>query len=371
MENGTCYTYLLRCADGTLYAGWTNDPAARLAAHNEGRGAKYTRGRLPVEMAYREAFGTKTEAMRREWELKRMTRAHKLALITHGTHALCTTGGTRMTAKIPDTALTHGGRFHADDVFSAALLKILNPAVRITRALEVPAGFEGLVFDIGWGEYDHHQKNAPVRENGVPYATFGLLWKQYGAELVGTEEAERFDYHFIQPLDLDDNTGCGSEIAGLIGAFNPSWDSGKPPDACFEEAVAFAKVILEKRFEGIWSIQRARVLVEQALSEMKDGIVILPTFAPWKMTLVPSAAEFVIYPSQRGGYSAQAVQNDDETHSLKYPFPARWAGRTEEELPGISGIRTLRFCHNNRFLIAAETLEDAIRACEAARREKF
>ena len=48
MENGTCYAYLLRCADGTLYAGWTNDPAARLEAHNEGRGAKYTRGRLPA-----------------------------------------------------------------------------------------------------------------------------------------------------------------------------------------------------------------------------------------------------------------------------------------------------------------------------------
>ncbi len=84
MENGTCYAYLLRCADGTLYAGWTNDPAARLAAHNDGRGAKYTRGRLPVEMVYREAFETKAEAMRREWELKQMTRAQKLALIAHG-----------------------------------------------------------------------------------------------------------------------------------------------------------------------------------------------------------------------------------------------------------------------------------------------
>lgn len=103
---------------------------------------------------------------------------------------------------------------------------------------------------------------------------------------------------------------------------------------------------------------------------MRDGIVILSTFAPWKMALVPSPAEFVVYPSQRGGYSAQAVPNDDETHSLKHPFPAGWAGRSEEELPRISGIETLRFCHNNRFLIAAGTLEDAVRACEAARREK-
>ncbi len=275
-----------------------------------------------------------------------------------------------MTASIPDTALTHGGRFHADDVFSAALLKLLNPSVQIPRVFDVPENFDGLVFDIGWGRFDHHQKNAPVRPNGVPYAAFGLLWKEFGAGLVGPEEAERFDFHFIQPLDLDDNTGCGSEIAGLIGAFNPSWDSDRSPDDCFAEAVAFAEVILEKRFEGIWSIQRARALVERALGEMRDGIVILSTFAPWKMALVPSPAEFVVYPSQRGGYSAQAVPNDDETHSLKHPFPAGWAGRSEEELPRISGIETLRFCHNNRFLIAAGTLEDAVRACEAARREK-
>lgn len=156
-----------------------------------------------------------------------------------------------MTASIPDTALTHGGRFHADDVFSAALLKLLNPSVQITRVFDVPENFDGLVFDIGWGRFDHHQKNAPVRPNGVPYAAFGLLWKEFGAGLVGPEEAERFDFHFIQPLDLDDNTGCGSEIAGLIGAFNPSWDSDRSPDDCFAEAVAFAEVILEKRFEGI------------------------------------------------------------------------------------------------------------------------
>ena len=59
------YTYILRCADGTLYCGWTNDLTARLAAHNSGRGAKYTRGRGPVTLAYSELFGTQGEAMRR------------------------------------------------------------------------------------------------------------------------------------------------------------------------------------------------------------------------------------------------------------------------------------------------------------------
>ncbi len=75
------YTYILRCADNTLYTGWTTDPEKRLKAHNEGRGAKYTRTRRPVQMVYCEAFATKEEAMSREWHIKRFTREKKEQLI--------------------------------------------------------------------------------------------------------------------------------------------------------------------------------------------------------------------------------------------------------------------------------------------------
>lgn len=75
------YTYILRCSDGSLYTGWTNDLERRIKNHNEGKGAKYTKCRLPVELAYYEAFQTKEEAMRREWEIKQLTRKDKLKLI--------------------------------------------------------------------------------------------------------------------------------------------------------------------------------------------------------------------------------------------------------------------------------------------------
>ncbi len=75
------YTYLLECADGTLYCGWTNDLARRLRAHNAGTASRYTRSRLPVRLVYCEAFETRGEAMRREAAVKRMTREEKLALI--------------------------------------------------------------------------------------------------------------------------------------------------------------------------------------------------------------------------------------------------------------------------------------------------
>ena len=75
------YTYLLRCADGSLYCGWTNDLEKRLAAHNAGTASKYTRSRLPVTMVYAEASATKQEAMRREYAIKQLSREDKEALI--------------------------------------------------------------------------------------------------------------------------------------------------------------------------------------------------------------------------------------------------------------------------------------------------
>lgn len=75
------YAYLLLCSDGTLYGGWTTDLEARLEAHNSGMGAKYTRGRRPVTLAYHQVFDTKQEAMKREWQLKHMKKEKKLALI--------------------------------------------------------------------------------------------------------------------------------------------------------------------------------------------------------------------------------------------------------------------------------------------------
>ena len=72
--------YMLRCADGTLYTGWTNDLAHRLKTHQAGKGGKYTRSRLPVELVYTEEYATPREARSREWHLKQLTRAEKLAL---------------------------------------------------------------------------------------------------------------------------------------------------------------------------------------------------------------------------------------------------------------------------------------------------
>jgi len=78
------YTYIVECADGSLYTGWTNDVEKRLAAHNAGKGAKYTRPRLPVKLVYIEQHPTKEMAQRREYEIKQLSRREKIALIAGG-----------------------------------------------------------------------------------------------------------------------------------------------------------------------------------------------------------------------------------------------------------------------------------------------
>ncbi|WP_270739312.1 MYG1 family protein [Massilioclostridium coli] len=273
--------------------------------------------------------------------------------------------------KIPNQVITHAGKFHADDVFSTALLQIINPNITVTRVFSVPEDTDALIYDIGWGKFDHHQKDAEIRENGVPFAAFGLLWREFGKQVLeqgctpeqAEQEQQRFDENFIQPLDLEDNTGCGHPLADAIGLFNPSWDSSENPDDCFVEAVQFAKTILQHKIDSIFSIYRAKLLVESALKEAQNHIVILSRFAPWRLYLVGSDAEFVVYPSQRGGYNAQTVPISNDSNISKFDFPEEWAGKPDQELKQLSGIPTLRFCHNNRFLVATETLEDAVKAC--------
>lgn len=75
------YTYILRCGDGSFYTGWTNHLKERIRAHQQGKGGKYTRSRLPVELVYYEIFPTKQEAMSREWHLKRLSHKEKLELV--------------------------------------------------------------------------------------------------------------------------------------------------------------------------------------------------------------------------------------------------------------------------------------------------
>lgn len=267
---------------------------------------------------------------------------------------------------VPDQGFTHGAKFHADDVFSTALLRILNPEIQVQRGLEVPEDFPGIVYDIGRGEFDHHQENRERRENGIPYAAFGLLWRKFGSCILTQEEAEEFDRDFIQPLDETDNTGCESILAEVIDKFNPVWDSGQDYDSCFWHAATFAQEILVNYFENIQSLRRADEIVRQAMTSCDGKILVLPCYVPWKKLVIGSGYQFVVYPSNRSGYSIQGVPKKKGDPSLVREFPSEWRGREPEELQQSSGINTFRFCHAAGFLASADEQEDAIQIARLA-----
>ena len=139
--------------------------------------------------------------------------------------------------------------------FSAALLKILRQDIKIIRSFEIPENFDGIVFDIGFGSLTI-TRETPRSGKRCAYAALGLLWREFGKEILlragcpetdVDEEARYFDEHFISYLDEDDNFGTGSELSAIIETFNPSWDSDRPADEAFEEAVGFAEVILKRK----------------------------------------------------------------------------------------------------------------------------
>lgn len=272
------------------------------------------------------------------------------------------------------SAFTHSGKFHADDVFSAALLLYLNPEITITRGNQVPENYEGLVFDIGRGQYDHHQKDSRIRDNGVPYAAFGLLWEKLGPEILGEELALKFDESFVQPLDINDNTGEKNELATLIGNFNPGWDSKSSNDEAFFQAVSVAGMILENKFERYLGNERADRRVEEVLTEHaaslasgdtpaeNTNILILPEFIPCQKRLSETNIAFVIFPSNRGGYCIQP-QKKEYSMNYKCSFPVEWLGLENEELAAATGLKSAGFCHKGGFLMTTGELADAVQAC--------
>ena len=272
------------------------------------------------------------------------------------------------------SAFTHSGKFHADDVFSAALLLYLNPEIMITRGNRVPEDFDGIVFDIGRGQYDHHQKDSRIRENGIPYAAFGLLWEELGADILGEELAQKFDESFVQPLDNNDNTGEKNELATLIGNFNPTWDAEGSNDEAFFQAVSVAGMILENKFERFRGNERADKRVEEIYAHHEQAvhdrekhrddarILILPEFVPCQKFLSETEIAFVIFPSNRGGYCIQP-QKKEYSMNYKCSFPVEWLGLENEELAVATGLKSAGFCHKGGFLMTTGELADAVQVC--------
>lgn len=252
-------------------------------------------------------------------------------------------------------AFTHGGSFHADDVFTAAFLKILNPNIKIERGFIVPKDYDGFVFDIGFGEFDHHSEPREERENGIKYAAFGKVWRKYAPLYYSDFVVSSVEKSFIMDLDNSDNTGSYNSVSFIVNCFNPFWDEDstkEKQDSQFNEIVFYAEVFLRRIIDKYIHVEKGIDFVKEAKAKSQDGVVILEKYVPWDSVLTPEDTKVVIFPSNRGGYNAQRLENSG------FEFPMNWWGTHNFE----DKAKGLTFCHASGFMCCFETKEDAINA---------
>jgi len=284
--------------------------------------------------------------------------------------------------------VTHDGTFHADDVFAVAvLLTLLKGGAKVTRTrVREKIAAADYVVDVGEeyaperNRFDHHQREgAGVRKNGIPFAAFGLVWKQYGEKIAGGRDiAEMIDTTLVQPLDARDNgvSLCGEFLCGIapyelsdaVRALVPSWrEEGVSIQARFEEAVLFAERVLT------YEIERARARIEgerqvrAALETAEDKrLIFLDGDYPWKDMLARFPEPlFVVHPQDTVWY-LECVRDNPHMFVNRKNLPEGWAGLRDEELAQITDVPDAVFCHRNRFMAVAKSKEGALALAKLA-----
>ncbi len=290
----------------------------------------------------------------------------------------------------PDFLVTHSGGFHADELLSSVILTKLYPAARIVRSRSpewIKPNPDRIIYDVG-GSYDadqqifdHHQRGAPLRDDGQPYSSFGLVWKHYGRDYLAASaiaDADidpihaSFDSSFVLPIDLMDNgalspTGplAGLTLPALLETLKPVFDETDPEadDRCFHAALAIARSFVEARIARSAAKLRAEALVHKAIVDAGDGRILeLPMGMPFRPAIVKAGADqllFVVHPRDKD-WCVTGIRRAAEGFELRADLPAAWAGLTNGELEAASGVEGASFCHNGRFIAAARTREAAL-----------
>lgn len=311
---------------------------------------------------------------------------------------------------------THNGMFHADEVVAIAILCLFHKNEKIwivrTQDNEVLNNCD-ICVDIGGGEYDHHNKSfCFIRKNGTAYASSGLIWKDFGRQLLDNYTSDIFfktfntlkgliecsetiwnqlDDELFSLVDAEDN-GIDDEkhIFSYISSFIPSWYNFETgADMSFE--IKFLKVlnitieILQEKIDQTISTCFASKLIQDRLTPtsvvsleqlengegyFSDNILELPCQnIPWVETITnlkEYSIDFVIFRSPSGGWAAQCVPPSlEKRFKQRIPFPKEWAGKTDT-LPEISGVPDATFCHNGCFLVRAKTKKGVIQMCKLA-----
>ena len=298
---------------------------------------------------------------------------------------------------------THSGIFHCDEIIALSILLLLFEEkyeifIIRTRDVELLKNNCKILIDIGGGVFDHHQPGGNgKRENGVNYASAGLIWNAFGKELITLLSSNKLSYdsvnklfnqidlEIIQKIDEQDN-GLSTDKHNFeyIQSYLPAWNSEKIDyNKNFEECLIITKSILEKTIIEYISKELAQQeiinkIFNPSLEDnelLKENIILLPNQTiPWLETIIKlnniieQQIDFVVFPYPTGGYALQCVPISlDNKFSKRIPLPETWAGLTNSKLAFETGVKTATFCHNGLFFARADKIEDIIELCILAK----
>ncbi len=290
--------------------------------------------------------------------------------------------------------VTHSGGFHADELLSSVILTRLYPQARIVRSRDaewITPAPDRVIYDVGRDHdparliFDHHQKNPPLRDDGQPYSSFGLIWRQFGMDYLrasGLPEDDlapvhaSFDADFVLPVDLVDNGALSPSgplgdlsLPVLLESLKPVFDQrgDEAENRAFDGALTIARAFVEAAIARKAAKLRAEAVVMQAIAAAGDSPILeLPMGMPFRSAIDKAGADhmlFVVHPRETDWMLA-GIRRDPEGFALRADLPASWAGLTDAALEAASGVPGAKFCHNARFIAVAA---DRSAALELAR----
>lgn len=285
--------------------------------------------------------------------------------------------------------VTHDSSFHADDVCAVACLSLLyGPKMKVIRSRDPRVIALGdIVLDVGGKNdgvknFDHHQEGgAGKRDNGIPYAAFGLIWKRFGAKICGgnVAVAKRFDEVFVQPTDANDNglSIITARIPGVVPltldafvfASNPTWkESESDRYQKFMETVEIFKKIIAREIKFLQDEEEARIAVfaDYERAEDKRLVVLSKNYPAQEVFKKLPEPLYIVYPRDGGVWGIKAVKSAVDGFANRKDFPVSWAGKRDQELAQVSGVPDATFCHNGRFMAVARSKEGAIALAKKA-----
>ena len=271
---------------------------------------------------------------------------------------------------------------------TAILREIFKIQLIRTRDQEVLSTLD-IVYDVGGGEFDHHGIEKEYREDGTPFAACGLIWQRFGKDVICSLESRLSEdeiYYVFSYVDktlmkgidaLDNGVRISNKgisimnIASIISGFNPPWYSEKSEENAFYEAVDVASVVLKNVITHSFSVLKSKKIVLRAYENKRIAdVLVLDTFCVWEeaLELVNKKQEivFVVYPDKEN-YALQAVRGHDGKEK-KY-LPESWAGKVDDELASVTGVKDAVFCHTERFIAVAKSLEGIMKMVQLALNE--